>query len=1649
MAPSLPSPSSWWTSALAVVALALLVTLSGGPRGCAANNIYGSGAINVQEVFASLTKLYRYDRDRVLITFQTSTIPQALAKYTAGELDFFISDVGLSAAQLSPFNGIQIPMMGTPLVVAFNLPGFGVGDNLVMDRETLARIWYEKGDIRQWDHEDIAQWNEEVTLPSLNISMTYWSPSTSALGYTAVFKTALSRFSPDFKTALATANNALEQMTPSLGPNKWAFAGDPFETGDKRINLTAATPGMMTYMERQKADAMGLPYIRLINRAGKTVDGSPAAVQAAMDQFSDLINNGTLVIDVVDSNGTDAWPMSYISYLTLSKTISPTTGGCSRASNMLLFLSWTQFNEAVADVFVENQFAPLTNPYRRRLINELYTITCQGTPVLTTPVLLGIGEEIDLMGDWTQEFQTESFAIKHFEATSAHAIEQMRLGDTDYAVSYTWSPTAVDVTPTSKRDVEDSDILGIPAVAYALVPAYFVSSLSSQPSLIMTIDVLASVFAGLVTQWNDTTIAALNPSVAAHLPNRAIRLVVGCDQTLTIESMLTQAFAGLANGAAAIAGYRAVACTSDPVAAISAADYSLGVWFSTQVITQVRNVKAASLVNPANTVVSANQTCILAAVMDFSADATALHLVNGPGRLSWPLVGYAVLTIYAQAPGDYSTAQGLLDWVYWTQTSTQASTVANNYNLAVPGQVPEVRHRTVTMLAMVQSTSTGAYVFSLQACVINGTICSDRGSCVGGECSCAAGWIGDHCQFAQSAAGSSSSDVLAPVLGSVLPAIALLVIAVVIIAVLLVTMRRRKIHDDWEIAYEELDVGDMLGRGGYGEVYKAKWKGSEVAVKVMGAGTISKDGRERFVNEARIMSHLRHPNVVLFMAASTKPPKMCIVMEYMALGSLYELLHNELIPEIPLVLKVKMIHQAAKGMHFLHSSGIAHRDLKSLNLLLDNKWNLKVSDFGLTSFKESLGKGRGGNDSATVEGSVPWMAPEVLEEANEVSHELADLYSYGIIMWEVLTRSQPYAGLAPAAIAVGVIRSDLRPKLPHDLVETEAGYVELMQACWSRDPTMRPSFDHIMSQLKTLIELSRGGSTHISGTTSSSSSSLPVVRRGPGQALMRDGSSVSGSSNASNEHRSGGGSSSGGRPDVVARHSVAPRRDVTFVVCDLARCNESWQSNPAGTAKAVTRYGRLVRKLVTPSEADEARHAKHAGGYVFSRSSLHSGGTYLVAFGSPLRAASFALELQQAVRDSKWPKDVPRLNSRVAVHHRPGPCRAPVDDLTRTGYEPAQYKEACELNLRCPPGRVACSPDFRAVVLALLDEQPSAQSPRHGRRTTPRKNTYQLNGAQFTFSWRGDDAYSLESGDDTASNHSGSHNGDDDDDNDGEVWDERLDQGMGLCSSNWCPWIIDRRKITTGVEVGRGNYGQVSEGTYDGRRVAVKQLYKGRLDDAAMVKMRKEAALLSDIDHPHVVKLIGLSITDGGSPMLVMELMPRGSLRDLLSNRSVKLTWSRRLRMLRDAALGIAHLHERGVLHRDIKSSNLLVDDDWSVKVGDFGFATAKQDNGTMTRCGTPCWTAPEIISDSLKHSEKADVYRFGLENLPFVFFLAHQFGAEKTNTHSHREQFLDRHVGSAHEGDALSQQEHDHGGDGRHQRRAAAGASRLPQDLR
>jgi serine/threonine protein kinase len=139
-------------------------------------------------------------------------------------------------------------------------------------------------------------------------------------------------------------------------------------------------------------------------------------------------------------------------------------------------------------------------------------------------------------------------------------------------------------------------------------------------------------------------------------------------------------------------------------------------------------------------------------------------------------------------------------------------------------------------------------------------------------------------------------------------------------------------------------------------------------------------------------------------------------------------------------------------------------------------------------------------------------------------------------------------------------------------------------------------------------------------------------------------------------------------------------------------------------------------------------------------------------------------------------------------------------------------------------------------------------------------------------------------------------------------------------------------------------------------------------------------ALLSELRHPNVVVFIGACVKMPNL-CIVTEFVKQGALKDLLyagphgstmvklgeSTRGgggggqvvVKLEWKQRLRMLLSAALGVNYLHtlEPVIIHRDLKSSNLLVDENWNVKVADFGFARLKEDNATMTRCGTPCWT--------------------------------------------------------------------------------------------
>jgi len=179
-----------------------------------------------------------------------------------------------------------------------------------------------------------------------------------------------------------------------------------------------------------------------------------------------------------------------------------------------------------------------------------------------------------------------------------------------------------------------------------------------------------------------------------------------------------------------------------------------------------------------------------------------------------------------------------------------------------------------------------------------------------------------------------------------------------------------------------------------------------------------------------------------------------------------------------------------------------------------------------------------------------------------------------------------------------------------------------------------------------------------------------------------------------------------------------------------------------------------------------------------------------------------------------------------------------------------------------------------------------------------------------------------------------------------------------LTSANLCRWVIDFNEIALGKQVGLGSYGVVYRGKWKGVEVAVKRLIKQKLEERRMLEFRAEMAFLAELHHPNIVLFVGACLKRPNL-CIVTEFVKNGSLRNLVSESSTKIAWRQKLKLLQSAALGVHYLHSLHpvIIHRDLKPSNLLVDENMNVKVADFGFARIKEENATMTRCGTPCWT--------------------------------------------------------------------------------------------
>eukprot|EP00467_Chlorarachnion_reptans_P019690 CAMPEP_0114489032 /NCGR_PEP_ID=MMETSP0109-20121206/1661_1 /TAXON_ID=29199 /ORGANISM="Chlorarachnion reptans, Strain CCCM449" /LENGTH=372 /DNA_ID=CAMNT_0001665493 /DNA_START=928 /DNA_END=2046 /DNA_ORIENTATION=- len=263
-------------------------------------------------------------------------------------------------------------------------------------------------------------------------------------------------------------------------------------------------------------------------------------------------------------------------------------------------------------------------------------------------------------------------------------------------------------------------------------------------------------------------------------------------------------------------------------------------------------------------------------------------------------------------------------------------------------------------------------------------------------------------------------------------------------------------------AYLSLDKSKLLGVGGTSKVYCGSYKGEKVAVKLLFVIDITKDLIHRVVAEAKLLSRFKScANVIKCHGVVVLPPCVAIILELCARGSLYDVIQagDEKLDGRPWDWKNRIMFclGAARGILTLHSKGICHRDLKSMNFLVCHDFTVKVTDLDLA---DAYG-------DAEVEhlDCLNWVPPETLEGEPYLMH--GDVYALAMVFVEIVTGNVPFSEIRDPMEVRQQVLSGKRPELPRD---TPKILKDLMRKMWDRRTHLRPSAEDVVKQLESLME---------------------------------------------------------------------------------------------------------------------------------------------------------------------------------------------------------------------------------------------------------------------------------------------------------------------------------------------------------------------------------------------------------------------------------------------------------------------------------------------------------------------------------------------------------------------------------------------------
>lgn len=292
---------------------------------------------------------------------------------------------------------------------------------------------------------------------------------------------------------------------------------------------------------------------------------------------------------------------------------------------------------------------------------------------------------------------------------------------------------------------------------------------------------------------------------------------------------------------------------------------------------------------------------------------------------------------------------------------------------------------------------------------------------------------------------------------------------------------------EWEIDLSKLDIKHVIAHGTYGTVYRGVYDGRDVAVKVLdwgedGLSTAAETAalRASFKQEVAVWHKLDHPNVTKFIGASMGTSNLripssnrehplpsracCVVVEYVPGGTLKKFLIRNYRKKLPIKVVMQLALDLARGLSYLHSQKIVHRDVKSENMLLDTNRTLKIADFGVARVEAQNPK-----DMTGETGTLGYMAPEVLD--GKPYNRRCDVYSFGICLWEIYCCDMPFADCSFAELSHAVVHQNVRPEIPRCCPNSVAN---IMKKCWDPNPDKRPEMDEVVRLLEA-VETSKGG----------------------------------------------------------------------------------------------------------------------------------------------------------------------------------------------------------------------------------------------------------------------------------------------------------------------------------------------------------------------------------------------------------------------------------------------------------------------------------------------------------------------------------------------------------------------------------------------